>query len=169
MTKMKKHILTAFVWIVVSCFLLMQFRLLFLYISFKTPNQNYFGDKYLQILYPTGIADRFMASAVLHEAEEAFYTITTRENAEKKFGKLGRYCITDEEAISEEHELELISADFYGDRGYMWISYYQAGYDQKDAVTVASGGDFFGGKILVRWELTKNENGWKVTSVSEHP
>ena len=93
----------------------------------------------------------------------------TDARAEEEFGKLARFCVTDEDAVSEQHAINLVSARFTGHTGYMWVSYYQTAYDKNHAVTSGNGGKSIGSQILSRWELSQDGGKWTVTAIREHP
>lgn len=58
------------------------------------------------------------AKEVLKEADKALSTITDHENAKNEFRQLWFLCVTDDEAVTKEHKLKFISANFSGDEGY---------------------------------------------------
>ena len=132
-----------------------------LYIGNMIASKDYFGDEYIQIIYPTSLSDYIIANDVLEEADEAFSTITTDEEAEDRFKELGRFCITDEDAISEKHDLSFICAHFDDSNGYIWVKYDSQAYD-------ISGNTTFGSHALSRWELVKTDDKWTVISINEH-
>lgn len=119
MTAAKKRIVKTTVLVLALCFSAALIRACFLYFNFMTPDKSYFGEDYIQVIYPTGIRDYCIAREILADAETAFSTVTTDELAEEEFGKLGRFCITDGDAISEEHAVHLISANFGDSTGYI--------------------------------------------------
>jgi len=138
-------------------------RTAIIYFGNMYPNRMYFGNQYTEIILPTSLEDRFIAREVLNEAETALSTITDEEDAVDRFGKLGFLCVTNSYAASETHDLDFIAARFTGRSGYIWVKYSTEAYD-KDG-TLLSGS----WRILSRWELIQNEDGWIVTTVREHP
>ena len=137
-------------------------RAVMLYVGNYIPNRDYFGDKYNQIIYPTSISDYITAKEIIKEADNALSTITNDENAEQLYGELGYLCVTDNEAVTEEHKLKFIAADFSRDKGYIWVKYSSEAYDKDGEVTYGSW------DILSRWELEKKDNKWVVISTKEH-
>ena len=160
---MKKKVIRII--IVIACILLFftGLRMAVLYFGNYTPNKEYFGDEYKQIIYPTSISDYITAKEILKEADNALSTITNNETAEKNFGELGYLCVTDDDAVTEKHKLKFISANFSDDEGYVWVKYSSEAYDKNGEVTFGSW------DILSRWELEKKGNKWVVTSIKEHP
>ena len=134
-----------------------------LYVGNYIPNKDYFDDEYKQIICPTSISDYITAKKILKEADNALSTITNNEIAEKDFGKLGYFCVTDDEAVTEKHKLKFVVANFSGDSGYIWVKYSSEAFDKDGGVTYGSW------DILSRWELEKKDNQWVVTSIKEHP
>lgn len=169
MTTAKKKTCIILALLLAAGFAAVLFRTCFVYWSFLSPNKSYFGDDYVQVLYPTGIRDYHIAKGVLDDAEAAFSCITTDAHAEEEFGKLARFCVTDEDAVSEQHAINLVSARFTRHTGYMWVSYYQTAYDKNHTVTSGNGGKSIGSQILSRWELSQDGGKWTVTAIREHP
>lgn len=160
---MKKRIIRVAI-IVISLLLLVGVsRAAILYFGNMNPNKEHFGDKYIQVIYPTSISDYLTAKDVIKEAEKSLSTITTDDQAEQKFGQLGRLCITDDKAVSETHDLDFIAANFSGDDGYMWVKYSSQAYDKNGENTYGSL------DVLSRWELKKIKDEWTVISIDEHP
>lgn len=156
----KKKIVTVVVIIFILGVLL---RSAMLYVGYMYPDKAYFGEQYIQIIYPTTIGDYIIAGKVLKDADEAFSAFVTSEQAEEKYGALGRYCITHQDAVSEKHDIDFIAADFDDNTGYMWIKYSQEAHDDQKELTYGSWG------ILARWELEKVNGEWKVITTKEHP
>lgn len=126
--------------------------------------KDYYGaDEYKQIIYPTSVSDYFTAKKVLKEVDEALSTITDMESAEKKFGELGYFCVTDESAVRENHNLIFVAADFSEDTGYVWGQYTTLAYDKKGENTSGSW------RILFKLELEKIGNEWRPIEIKEHP
>lgn len=126
--------------------------------------KDYFGaDEYKHIIYPTSVDDYLTAKKVLKEVDEALSTITDYESAEKKFGEVSHFCVTDESAVRENHNLIFIAADFSEDTGYIWGQYTTMAYDKNGEAACGAA------RILFKLELEKTENEWCVTSINEHP
>lgn len=149
--------------IIILLIVLAILRTAILYIGNIIPNKDFFGDEYIQIIYPTSISDYLIAKQVISKANEALSTITNDETAEQKFGELSFLCITDEEAVKETHKLHFISANFKNNKGYIWVKYSSEAYDENGEVTYGSWG------ILSKWKLEKVEDNWIVKSIREHP
>ena len=138
-------------------------RTAILYVGNYIPNKDYFDDEYKQIIYPTSISDYITAKRILKEADNALSTITNKGTAEKNFGELGFLCVTDDKAVTENHKLKFIAANFSGDSGYIWVKYSSEAYDKDGEVT------FGAWDILSRWQIDKKDNKWVVASIKEHP
>lgn len=95
--------------------------------------------------------------------DKAFSFLGNKDDADSEFGKLSRYCITEEEAMSEKHELKLITADFDKDKGYLWFVYNQDAFDGKNQKIRGSR------DILVRITLANTNREWVVIYAKEHP
>lgn len=160
---MKKKIIRIVIIVLVVLLCTVIFRSAYIYLDNLYPNKEFFGDKYNQIIYPTSISDYLIAKETLEQADKALSTITIPAVAEQKFGKLGRLCITDNDAVSSEHKLQFIAANFSDDEGYIWVKYTVTAYDGSGKVTFGSH------DILARCELEKVDGEWVVTSLSEHP
>ena len=76
---------------------------------------------------------------------------------------MSRYCITEDDAVTEKHDLKLITADFNKDDGYLWFVYNQEGLDNNNQTTCGSC------DILARATLEKTDEGWRVIDTKEHP
>lgn len=162
---MKKKVMNAVIIIIILLIVLVILRTAFLYIGniSISPNKDYFGDEYVQIIFPTSISDYLIAKQVINEANKALSTITDDETAELKFGNLSYLCVTHEETVKETHKLHFISANFKNNKGYIWVKYSSEGYDKNGEVICGSWG------ILSKWELEKVDNSWVVKSIHEHP
>ncbi|MBQ7800294.1 MAG: hypothetical protein IJ370_07350, partial [Oscillospiraceae bacterium] len=87
-----------------------------------------------------------------------------KSDMEKKYGKLARYCVLNySDAVSEEHDLSLLTANFKDDGGYMWVAYTQGAYDENGKTVLYSGCG------PTRWELEKKDGEWTVVGIIEHP
>lgn len=137
-----------------------------IYNAFKYPNKDFFDKQYWEIIHITSGNDYVIANEILDDADNAFSAITTEKYAEAKYGKLSRYSIkTDyhKNATSEEHDIDLVTANFKEDTGYMWVVYTHVAYDQNNKLTYGSW------DILARWELEKIDGIWTVIDTKEHP
>ena len=160
---MKKKVIAITTMFVCVVFILIAIRATTIYFGNYIPNKDYFKEDYKQVIYLTSISDYLTAKEVLKEADDAFSTITDYENADKLFGNLGRFCITDDDAVEETHKLKFIAADFSADKGYMWVKYSTQAFDINGDITYASW------DVLSQWELEKKDNNWVVTAIKEHP
>lgn len=155
-----------FFWVLLSaaaCILIALFvsKSVGLFVRYRYPNKEFFGEEYIQIVYPTSITDYITARVILKDVDQAFSTITTAESAEEDFGELSRFCIIDEEATNENHRVNFIAARFRYESGYIWFEYDSEGYDKNGKITCGSW------DILTRLELKKIDNQWMVVSVKE--
>lgn len=118
-----------------------------------------------QLAYIGSREDRRIARRVMDRAEEAFSTLgLTWDEAQDRFGPLGRCAITHPDAVSERHSLKLWSAHFNLTTGTMWVYYSKEGLDGAGN-TVQGGWD-----IPALWQLARNDSGeWEVVSVKEPP
>ncbi len=160
---MKKRIIRTIIIVLCVLLFIVFLKSALVYFVNYIPNKDYFGNEYKQVIYPTSIPDYLIAKKVLKEADNALSTITNNEIAEKDFGELGYLCVTDDEAVFEKHKLKFITANFSGDKGYIWVKYSTEAYDKDGEVT------FGAWDILSRWEIEKKDNKWVVTSTKEHP
>lgn len=157
---MKKKTLRILIITIILILCIGIFRTAFVYFV-KAYTKVHFGDEYNEILYPTALDDYFIAKEVLKDVDKALSTITDFESAVEKFGVLGYLCVTDENAVREEHNLHFISANFSENTGYIWAEYSTKAYDKN--------GKLESGAILVlfKLKLEKIENEWCVTSINE--
>ncbi len=138
-------------------------RGIYLYGMYSIPNKKYFGNQYKEILHMMSFQDKKQANEIMEIVDDAFSFIGNREVADSEYGELSRYCITAEDAVTEKHDLKLITADFNKDDGYLWFVYNQEGFDSNNQTT--SGSE----DVLVRATLEKTDDGWIVIDTKEHP
>ena len=138
-------------------------RGIYFYGKYYVPNERCFGSQYKEILHIMSFHDKKQADEIMKTVDDAFSFIGNREVADSKYGELSRYCITEEDAVTEKHDLKLITADFNKDYGYLWFVYNQEGLDNNNQTTSGSC------DILVRITLEKTSNGWIVVDTKEHP
>lgn len=132
---------------------------------------EFFDGKHTEAYLPPTPSDYFTAQKVLKTADEAFGVIENsddyqqlKSDMEKKYGKLARYCVLNySDAVSEEHDLSLLTANFKDDGGYMWVAYTQGAYDENGKTVLYSGCG------PTRWELEKKDGEWTVVGIIEHP
>jgi hypothetical protein len=138
-------------------------RGIYFYGKYSVPDEKYFGSQYKEILHIMSFQDKKQANEIMEIVDDAFSFIGNREVADNKYGKLSRYCITEEDVVTEKHDLKLITADFDKDDGYLWFVYNQEGLDNDNQTTSGSW------DILVRATLEKTDEGWIVIGTKEHP
>lgn len=135
-------------------------------------NTNFYGAKEASYLLFRGMPWHYMqVNNIFTTAEEAFSDLgLTKEEAKKKYGELGRYCITSDYAdvVQEKHNLRIWSVmlDTYTSEnlGYIWVCYDQEGLDDKGELSMGSG------KAIALWCLEKKANGeWYVCAIKEGP
>ena len=169
---MKKLIKTkpAIVAAIIAALLLLVF---FVFHSFpvhriaKADISSYYDSKELSMLAYIGTPwDRSIGTEVLEKADAAFSDISHSQDENKEtHGLLSRYATPSERgATDEKHSLELWSAHFDSDSGYMWVYYSAETYD-------ASGNPISqSADIPSLWTVEKNEAGeWVVVGINEHP
>lgn len=136
---------------------------IYFYGKYFVPNEKYFGSQYKEILHTMSFQDKKQANEIMEIVDDAFSFIGNKENADSSFGELSRYCITEENAVIEEHDLKLVTADFNKNNGYLWFVYNQKAFDNNNQTTMGSW------DILVRATLEKTNQGWIVVDTKEHP
>lgn len=159
---MKKKVYIFFI-ILLMVFVFIFGRGIYFYVRYIVPDKNYFGDQYKEILYPMSFRDNKQASMLMIKVDDAFSFIGNKADADNIYGELSRYCITEEDAITEEHTLQLVTANFDKDKGYMWFVYNQKSFDRSNKSTGGSQ------DILVRLNLMKTDQGWIFVDAKEHP
>ncbi len=130
---------------------------------YSVPNERYFGNQYKEMLHIMSFQDKKQANEIMKTVDDAFSFIGNKEDADSGFGELSRYCVTEEDAVIEEHDLKLITADFDKNKGYLWFVYNQEALDSNEQTTMGSW------DILVRATLEKTNQGWIVVDTKEHP
>ena len=138
-------------------------RGIYFYVMYSVPNEKYFGNQYKEMLHMMSFQDKKQANEIMEIVDDAFSFIGNKENADSGFGELSRYCITEEDAVIEEHDLKLVTADFNKNNGYLWFIYNQEAFDNNNQTTMGSR------DILVRATLEKTNQGWIVVDTKEHP
>ena len=131
----------------------------------KNWEEEFFGkETYAELKFACSDEDFEAVQPVLDLAEEAFsYLGNDKDEAYKKFGKLGYYSISHKGLFSESHTLDFITARLDNNSGYMLIVYSQTGYEKNDKLLCGSGG------VKARWTLEKTDSEWVVTKTLEHP
>lgn len=171
-TNNKKHILyiVLIVPIIVLSisFIIIKFPLIYAFDEYMIWNgEGVKDDGWKELIYSGSFVDRVSVKPLMDKAEEAFSAFPpSEEEAYKQFGKLGKYCMTtwDNDVVSEQHSLKLISANVDQGKGYLWVRYSQQGYYKNN--------EFACGTLDVnsRWTIEKNSSGeWVVTGIHEHP
>lgn len=133
----------------------------------KADISSYYDSKELSLLAYIGTpSDRSIGKEVLAKADAAFSDIShSQEENKETHGVLSRYATSSERgAADEKHSLELWSAHFDSDSGYMWVYYSAATYDA-NGNPISQSAD-----IPSLWTVEKNETGeWVVVGIKEHP
>ena len=133
---------------------------------------NFYGAKESSYLLFRGLPSHYMqVNKIINTAEEAFSDLgLSVEDAKKKYGVLGRYCITSEysDVVQEEHNLKIWSVILNTHTseyaGYIWVCYEQEGFDDKGELSMGSE------NATALWCLEKGANDeWYVCDVKEGP
>lgn len=139
---------------------------------FAVSTTNFYGAREASYLLFRGWpSDYLQIQDILRTAEDAFSELgISKEEAKRKYGELGRYCITDDydNVVKEKHKWNVLSVilNTYTaeDLGYIWIRYDQEGLDKDGEVCTGSR------RIEALWCLEKRDNGeWYVSDVKEGP
>lgn len=129
--------------------------------------EDYYTPKETMMLVTRGpVWELFTARGVMEQAEEAFSDRSSEswQAALERYGILGRYSTTRRGAAYETHSLRLLSTHFFGESGYLWVSYSQETHDGDGRLTSGRWG------CCSLWELEKNVEGkWEVVGIREHP
>ena len=96
-------------------------RGIYFYGKYYVPNERCFGSQYKEILHIMSFQDKKQANEIMEIVDDAFSFIGNKESADSGFGELSRYCITEEDAVIEEHDLKLVTADFNKNNGYLEV------------------------------------------------
>lgn len=128
----------------------------------------YSREQIAQALYIGSASDRSQAMAVLRLADKAFSDVShTRAENEKEYGLLARYATDIEsyrDAAYNEHSLELWSAHFDSDEGWIWV-YYSSQTFNHDGSKACGSKD-----IPSLWRVARDDSGeWVVVQIREHP
>jgi len=162
---MKNKIKTTIISIILVLVVVFALREAYVGIYFSGNNGRSFGKEKTEAFLPASPSDYSKARDIMAEADKAFSDI----NGNSDYGMLDRYCIDNEKVETEKHSIQLITANFDENRGYMWVLYYQIGYNGSGEIEYGSGSDSIFGKILSRWELEKIDDKWTVVNITEHP
>ena len=127
----------------------------------------YEASELVRLAYIGSAEDRASAEPVMALAEQAFADTghTEKENREA-YGRLGTYAISaGQTAVRQNFMLELWSAHFEEDSGYMWVYYTRECFDKAGATVY---GGAYGTVAL--WTLAKNCQGvWEVVAIKPLP
>ena len=160
---MKKKIICISIVVLIVLLVYIFGRGIYFYGMYSVPNERYFGNQYKEMLHIMSFQDKKQANEIMKTVDDAFSFIGNKEDADSGFGELSRYCVTEEDAVIEEHDLKLITADFDKNKGYLWFVYNQEALDNNEQTTMGSW------DILVRATLEKTNQGWIVVDTKEHP
>ena len=124
--------------------------------------EDFYGkETYAELQIECTAEDRAAIQPVLDFADEAFSYLGDGDKYEL-FGKLGLYSYNNyKDVVSENHGIDFLTAKLDGDSGYLWIEYFQEGYDETGELTTGSW------SIKSRWTLEKSNGEWVVTDVLE--
>lgn len=134
-------------------------------------NTNFYGAKESSYLLFRGLPSHHMqVNNIVNTAEEAFSDLgLSVEDAKKKYGVLGRYCITSDydDVVREKHDLRIWSVmlDTHTSEsaGYIWVCYDQEGFDDKGKLSMGSE------NAIALWCLEKVNDEWYVCDIKEGP
>lgn len=161
---MKKLLLAMCAVCVVAVLLIHYFPI---YRYLETGVSTYYNKKEIgMLIYIGSPGDRKIGKCVVEMADAAFSDIhSTREANIDEYGLLARYATEEDRgAVSEKHDLDMLSAHFEDDSGYIWMRYSNSAYDA-DGNMICGNAD-----ILSLWYLEKDDSGeWKVIDIKEHP
>ena len=167
--KAKKAIIISLLIVLILSFAVL-FRVIYVQFCFLGLHMETYGGIHHEAYFPPTPSDRACANGVLKDAEKAFSVVKYCKNdAEKaelkaKYGRLSRYCITHkDDAVSQEHDIDLLAAKISEDSGYMWIMYYQIAFDKDGNISYGSGSK--SDKCPARWELEKQNGKWIVVDI----
>lgn len=126
--------------------------------------EDFYGkETYAELDIECTAEDRISVQPVLDFADEAFSYLGDGDSYEL-FGKLGLYSYNNYRGVvSEEHNIDFLTAKLDDDSGYLWIKYFQEGYDETGECTTGSW------ECKSRWSLEKSNGEWVVSDILEHP
>lgn len=138
-------------------------RGIYFYEKYSVPNKDYFGVNYKEMLHPMSVSDKRQADKIMGMVDDAFSFVGNKKEADSCYGVLSRYCITEAAAVTERHNLKLITSNFTPKDGYLWYVYNQEALDNKNQILSESW------DILVRLTLDKKAGEWVVVDTKEYP
>lgn len=138
-------------------------RGVYFYGMYSIPNEKYFGNQYKETLHIMSFQDKKHANVIMRKVDSAFSFIGESDVADSTYGELNRYCVTDEDAVRENHSLRLITAEFDKETGYIWFVYDQKAFDSNNQIMSGAS------DILVRATVIKADDEWQVIDTREHP
>lgn len=107
-----------------------------------------------------------VAETLIEKAREILSYTGSKEEADKKgVGALDRYYVFHGEYTgikSADVNIELLTTKQKHDKGYIWVKYSVAYYDEENRLITASY------DITSRWEISRENNDWMVTKVEEY-
>lgn len=126
--------------------------------------EDFYGkETYAELDIECTAEDRIAVQPVLDFADEAFSYLDGGDEHEL-FGELGRYSYNNyRDVVSEEHNIDFLTAKLDGDSGYLWVNSWQTGYNAAGESITGSG------KHKSRWSLEKSNGEWVVSDILEHP
>ena len=126
--------------------------------------EDFYGkETYAELQIECTAEDKEAIQPVLDFADEAFSYLGGGDKYDL-FGKLGVYSYNNyKDVVSENHEIDFLTAKLDGDSGYLWVNSWQNGYDAAGEVTTGCG------IHKSRWSLKKTDGEWVVADILEHP
>lgn len=133
------------------------------YQAYQWEEDFYGKETYAELQIECTAEDRIAVQPVLDYADEVFSYLGDGDKYEL-FGKLGIYSYNNySDVVSETHGIDFLTAKLNGDSGYLWIKYFQEGYDETGECTTGSW------ECKSRWSLKKTDGEWVVSDILEHP
>ena len=153
--------------IILLAIIAVAFALREMYVGIYVAGQNgrSFDKEIAELFLPASPSSYSKAQDILLIADKAFSDINGRSD----YGMLGRYSIDNEKVKTEDHSIQLLTARFNENIGYMWVLYYHIGYNSSGEIEYGSGSNSIFDKILSRWELEKIDDKWTVVDITEQP
>lgn len=170
MNKKAKKAIVAFLIVIGILASIVIGRVVYVQFCFSGLHMETYGGIHNEAYFPPTLSDRAIANEVLKDAEKAFSVVkyckndTEKVELKAKHGRLSRYCITHkDDAVSQEHDIDLLAAKIGDDSGYMWIMYYQTAFNKDGNLSYGSGTK--SDKCPARWELEKQDGKWVVVDI----
>ena len=157
---MKKKLIGIFIIVAVMLLFCLYGRGIEYYINYVIPNKECFGRQYCEVLHLMSFRDKQYANEIMKTVDEAFSFIGDAAVARSRYGELSRYSARGD-AVSETHDLKLVTADFGSETGYLWFIYNCRAFDGNNK-SVGGASD-----VLARLTLEKSGEAWVVVDTKE--